>query len=140
MSERLDIMSLTELVEKPPTKSYLDGKGGMIEEECTEIGWIDAPAGKRRYLEDLGVDLTWAEHDPFTERWERCLFSEGVADLLEDLHTVGDFPYSFETGPSQGQLAWLRAKAQGAKRRLVLPLRRYYEYPDALQLEAVLNR
>ena len=140
MSERLDIMNLTQLVERPPTKSYRDGRGGTVVEECTEIGLVDAPADRRRYLEDLGIDLTWAEHDPFTERWERCLFSEGVADLLEDLHAAGDFPYAFESGPSRGGLAWLKAKARGETERPRVPLNAYLIAANAEELDLLLDR
>jgi len=125
MSERLDVTSLTQMVDGPPVKSYLDGKGGRIEEECTQVGWCDAEADRSQYLTDLGVDLSHAEYDPDSMRWERCLFSEGVADLLEDLHAEGDFPFAFESGPSQGELEWLEAAARGAKERAELALYKY---------------
>ena len=125
MNDRLDVMSLTQPVDGPPVKRYLDGNGGSIEEECSQVGWCDLPADRDQYLSDLGVDLTYAEYDPDTMRWERCLFSEGVADLLEDLHAEGDFPYAFESGPSQGELEWLEAAARGATERPELPLYKY---------------
>lgn len=118
-------MSLTQRVDGPPVKSYLDGKGGRIEEECTQVGWCDAEADRGQYLTDLGVDLSYAEYGPDTMRWERCLFSEEVADLLEDLHSTGDFPYAFEAGPSQGELEWLEAQACGATELPELPLKTY---------------
>jgi hypothetical protein len=88
-------------------------------------------------LEDLGVSMRWAEYNCDSERWERCLMSEGVADLLEDLHAEGDFPYHFEAGPSLGELAWLRAQAEGATERPELPLHQYVIPAPAEALDGI---
>ncbi len=125
MSERLNVLNLTQLVDGPPVKKYRDGGQDWIEEDCSCVGWIDADRDQHRYLSDLGVDLSYAYFDPDTMRWERCLFSEEVADLLEDLHSTGDFPYAFEAGPSQGELEWLEAQACGATELPELPLKTY---------------
>ena len=137
MRERLDVMNLTQMVEGPPTKGFIDGSGRVLKEPCVLLAVIDAPADKRQYLDDLGVNMTWAEYDSESERWDRCLMSEGVADLLEDLQAAGDFPYHFEAGPSQGELAWLRAKEQGVIERPELSLWMYLVAAPAGALDAL---
>lgn len=137
MREQLDVMSLTQVVDGPPTQDFVDGSGKLIKEPCVLIGWVDLPADRRRYLEDLGVNMAWAEHDADSQRWERCLLSEGVADLLEDLHAEGDFPHAFEVGPSQGELEWLEAQARGAMERPELSLASYLIPAHAERLVAL---
>ena len=139
MCERLDVMGLTQIVHGPPTKDFIDGSGELVKEPSVLIGYVAVGRDRRQYLEDLGVDMRWAEYYCDSERWERCLMSEGVADLLEDLHAEGDFPYGFEIGPSEGEVAWLKAKARGASERPELPLHAYLRVARAEDLDALVT-
>lgn len=139
MCKRLDVMSLTQIVDGPPTMDFVDGSGELVKELCVLVGHIAIGPEHRRYLEDLGINMTWAEYDHCAERWERCLMSEAVADLLEDLFAEGDFPHHFEIGPSQGELAWLRTHVRGATERPELPLRTYLLGANAEALDHVLS-
>jgi len=121
MSTRLDVMTQSQIVNQPPTADFIRNEGGLVKEDLVYVATIDAPVEKRQYLIDHGVDLTWAEYDLDTLRWERCLLSEGVADLLEELHAEGSFPYPFQAVPSQGELEWIEAQVRGETKRPKLP-------------------
>jgi len=133
---RIDITRLTQPVSRPPVQSLIDDHGRRVEEEQTYVGWVEASAGQARSLRDHGIDLTLAEHDPEAGRWERCLFSDQVLTLLEDLHAEGDFPYRFEAVPSEGELEWLDRQARGEPDRPVLPLRAYLQPASADAIDA----
>jgi hypothetical protein len=137
MCKRLDVMSLTQIVDGPPTKDFIEGGGKLVKEPCGLVGFVAIGPDRRQYLEDLGVNMTWAEYSSDSERWERCLMSEGVAELLEDLHAEGDFPYHFEVAPSRGELAWLRAQAEGASERPERPLHDFVIGANAEELDAL---
>jgi hypothetical protein len=139
-SKRFDVMSLQQMVSGPPVQDFIAEADGVIHEEQTEVGWIDADQNKGEKLAEYGVCMRFAEWDPETERWERCLFSESVADLLVELHGEGDFPFQFESGPSQAQADWLERQARGETRRDVLPLWQYAVPASAETLAALASR
>ncbi len=98
---------------------------GPPSKELVLVASIEAPRDKSVYLTDHGVELRYAEYDSSAGRWERCLMSRQVFEMLSTLRASGDFPYAFEASPSEGELEWLRAQAEGATIRPVLPLYRY---------------
>lgn len=136
MSKRIDVMKLTEPVLGPPMKLFIRNTGGIVREPCVFIGYIDIDETQCTTLSALGINMTWAEYDRETERWERCLMSEAVADMLEELFLEGSFPYAFEVGLSRGEVAWITAQAEGATFRPELPLHQYLIPADP---EALVN-
>ena len=100
---RVQVLTFSTLVAGPPTLEYVENDGTRVTEEQCLVGWIRADFDKRQQLELYGVDLRFAIHDPKAGRWERCLFSHPVADLLELLSSDGDFPFAFEATPSQAE-------------------------------------
>ena len=137
MNRRLDDATLSQIVTGPPMKTFISNDGERVQEPLVLIAWVDSPEEQRQYLSDHGVDLTYAHFDPDTLRWECCLMSEGVAELLEDLYEEDDFPYLFEAGPSQGELEWLEAQARGDTERPELPLSAYLQPADPQRLARV---
>jgi hypothetical protein len=101
------------------------------------VGTIDAPADRSRELEDYGIYMELAEFDVGNQRWEGCLFSEQVADMLEELHAEGQFPYVFEAAPSVAELDWLVRQAAGEEARAPHTLRAYRSPASAEDLARV---
>jgi hypothetical protein len=106
-----------ELVTEPPTRSLRTNDGQTVTEDLIYTGWVAAPVKSRRLLEDYGIDLRSAWFCTETKRWESCLFSVQVADLLEQLSTENQFPFAFEATPSQAEVLWWKARERGAPER-----------------------
>jgi len=124
-------------VSGPPVGDFRSTDGPSIKEALVLVAWIDAPRDKAAYLKDHGVELRFAEFDSSAGRWERCLLSRQVADMLLELGASGEFPHPFEARPSEGELEWLRAQAKGATIRPVLPLYRYLVAASKEEIEAL---
>ena len=137
MTKPLDIMTLTEPVEGPPRKLFIKDSGGVTFEDCVLVGFVALEEAQRPYLDDLGINTSWAEFNPRMGRWERCLMSESVAEMLASMHADGSFPHRFEAGPSLGEVAWLKARAGGALQRPELPLHDYLIPASAEVLDEV---
>jgi len=116
---------LEQVVHHPPRRSYSDCDGRRIEEEQTLTGHVTAARDRRRELEDYGIDMDLAQFDEERGRWEGCLFSAQVADMLQQLTDEGQFPYPFEALPSVAELDWLKRRTAGAEIRALHPLRAY---------------
>ncbi len=92
----IQVLTTNTLVDQPPTLVYVRDDGVKVTEEQTRVGYVATPKDKRSYLEAHGIDMRWAWYDPARARWERCLFSEKVVTLLQELQAEGSFPYRFE--------------------------------------------
>lgn len=137
MSKQNDVMQYSETVEGPPVKVFIRDSGGVVTEPCVLVGHVVMDEARRPYLDDLGINTSWAEYDRALGRWERCLMSEAVADMLESMSAEGHFPFSFEAGPSLAELAWLKAQAAGETERPELPLHQYLIPATAEALDEV---
>jgi len=93
-------------VQGPPTVRTVNDFGQLVDEPLTHVGWVAAPAAMRRQLTFYGIDLRFAHFDVLTRRWERCLFSDEGAWLLELLSHEGELDFDFEAIPTVGALAW----------------------------------
>jgi len=103
----MSAVDLDRLVSGPPCSPVRTAKGGSDYEPQLLVGWLAAPASARSQLEAYGVYMNLTDYDPRTGCWNRCLFSEAVADMLSELSAEGQFPYAFEAVPSTGYLALL---------------------------------
>jgi len=112
-------------VNGPPIGDFRSVDGPSVKEELVLLASIKAPRDQSAYLTNHGVELRYAEYDSSRGRWERCLMSSPVFEMLSAFRNSGEFPYAFEASPSEGELEWLRAQANGATIRPVLPLHRY---------------
>lgn len=137
MSKKIDVMQFTQPVLAPPMKVFIKDSGGIVKEPCVLVGHVVMDEERRGYLDDLGINTTWVEYNREGGRWERCLMSEAVADMLESMHAEGSFPYAFEAGPSLAEVAWIKAQAEGATERPELPLHQYLIPAEAEALEEV---
>lgn len=117
---------LNRVVGRPPVRSYINDQGRTVEEEQTLVGFVVANEDQRSLLNDYGICLELAEFNTKTQRWERCLFSEAVADMLQSLCDEGQFPHSFEAAPSVAELDWFERRLAGEETRAPHPLRAYY--------------
>lgn len=138
MAKTIDVMDLTAVdltqpLNGPPMKLFIRNNGNIVKEPCVLVGHVAIDEARRGYLDELGINTTWAVYR--TGRWERCLISEAVADLLVELHAEGSFPFAFEAGPSQAEAAWSKARSEGAHERPVLPLLDYLLPADAEALD-----
>lgn len=131
----MDETELSDIVPGPPMKLFIRNTGGIVKEPCVLVGHVSIEADQRPYLDAHGINTTWAEYRE--GRWERCLMSESVADMLVELYAEGSFPHAFEVGPSLGEVAWIKARYDGAEARPALPLQDYLTPADADTLDAV---
>lgn len=137
MSQSMDVMQLTQPMLSPPMKLFIKDNGGIVLEPCVLVGHIVVEEERRTYLDALGINTSWSEFSSKQGRWERCLMSEAVADMLESMHAGGYFPHAFEVGPSLGEVAWLKARARGELERPELPLHDYLIPAPAEALDEV---
>lgn len=139
MTDRFDPKKSAEILSGPPILRYRNNEGDWVEESQVLVGWIQAPEDRRRYLTDHGIDLRYASFDPDTLRWECCLFSEEVADMLIELIQESDFPFAFEARPSWAELDWRLRQARGESERPEQPLWMYVTEASEEVLEAWRN-
>lgn len=125
MTDRFDPRKSAQMLSGPPTLRYRSNEGEWVEESQVLVGWVRAPEDRRRYLTDHGIDLRYASFNPDTHRWDCCLFSEGVADMLVELVAEGDFHFAFEAKPSWAELDGRLQQARGESARPEQPLRMY---------------
>lgn len=137
MSKSMDIMQFNQPVIGPPMKVFIKDSGGIVKEPCVLVGHIVMEEERRGYLDDLGINTTWTVYSREAGRWERCLMSEAVADMLESMSAEGQFSHAFEVGPSLAEVAWIKAQAQGETERPELPLHQYLIPAGAEALDEV---
>lgn len=125
MPKKFDVMDLTQPMDGPPLKIFIRDSGGIVREPCVLVGHIVIEEERREYLDELGINTTWAYYHREAGRWEQCLLSEAVADMLVELHAEGSFPHAFEVGPSRAEVAWIKAQANGETHRPEVPLHHY---------------
>lgn len=135
--ETFDVMTLTQSVNGPPMKLFIRNNGGIALEPCVLVGHISMERSQRDALDALGILTSWSQYDPEAGRWEHCLMSDAVADLLCDLHAEGSFPYAFEVCPSRGEATWQKAQAEGDSIRPILPLSEYLLPAESTALDAL---
>ena len=137
MSKSMDVMKFTQPMLNPPMKVFLKDSGGIVLEPCVLVGHVVMEEKRRAYLDELGINTSWVEFSSKAGRWERCLMSEAVAEMLESMHAEGHFPHAFEVAPSLGEVAWLKAQAKGETERPELPLHDYLIPASAEALDEV---
>lgn len=135
----LRVTTFRSPVAGPPTLMVVENDGRHVKEEQSLVGNIEAGFDKKHVLELYGVDLRYAIHNPETGRWERCLFSYPLADMLEMLTIEGEFPFAFEAIPSQAEVDWADLKTRGKAERPMLPLNGYLTPATPESLSAVVD-
>jgi len=133
----VQILTFSTPVAGPPTLMVVENDGRHVMEEQALVGWISASFDRKHVLELYGIDLRYAIHNPSTGRWERCLFSCPLADMLEMLAAEDEFPFSFDATPSQAEANWAALKARGQTERPMFPLKTYITAATAESLAAV---
>lgn len=130
----LQVLTFSSPVAGPPTLDCIENDGRRVTEEQSLVGFVEAAFDRKNVLELYGIDLRYAFHNPKTGRWERCLFSCALADMLELLAADDEFPFAFEATPSQGEVDWAELKARGQTTRPKFPLKVYLTpaTPEAL--------
>lgn len=124
-----------QIVDHPPLRWFIANTGDWVSEEQTLVGFVAAAQECQDQLHSYGICLELADFNPETQRWEGCLFSTEVAEMLQELHDERQFPYLFEAAPSVAELDWLERKAAGETTRAAHPLRAYFTQASVEALE-----
>lgn len=119
----VQVTSFHTPVAGPPTLMVVENDGRPVMEEQSLVGWVSASYDRKSVLELYGIDMRYAIHNPRTDRWERCLFSCPLADMLEMLAAEDEFPFAFEATPSQAEVDWAHLRTHGQKSRPMFPLK-----------------
>lgn len=138
VGDLLSVASTCRLT-SPPRRAFRanedDAEGGpAVYEDLVLVGWIAAPRSVRESLELYGIDMSCAKHNSLEGRWEGCILSEPVADMLVELIAEGEFPYAFEVLPSWAELEWRVRQLRGEVQRPELEV---YMFTEPASLEAV---
>lgn len=124
----------------PPRRAFRSNEGETVYEDLVLVGWVEAPRSARETLDLYGMDVSCAQFNRIEGRWEGCLFSEPVADMLVELLAEGEFPHAFEAFPSWAELEWRVRQGRGETERPELEVYMFMEAASAEACEAFRKR